>query len=132
MADEVQQVMEGEGYALANVDALADGPGFRKIRRELGVTEFGVNAIELPEGIETGGHFHERQQELYFVHRGRIEIEFGDGSSHVLGEGGLARVDASTVRKIKNVGEGSALYVITGAEDGYVGRDGRQPEGETS
>jgi mannose-6-phosphate isomerase-like protein (cupin superfamily) len=132
MAGEVHQVVEGDGYALANVDALADGPGFRKIRRELGVTEFGVNAIELPEGIETGGHFHERQQELYFVHRGRIEIEFGDGSSHVLGAGGLARVDASTVRKIRNVGDGPALYVITGAKDGYVGRDGRQPDGETS
>src|SRR3954470_9883760 len=131
MADEVREVVEGDGYAVANVDALADGPGFRKIRRQLGVTAFGVNAIEIPEGIETGRHFHEQQEELYFVHRGRIEIEFGDGSAHVLGEGGLARVDAATVRKIKNVGDGPALYVITGGKDGYVGRDGRAPDGET-
>ncbi len=131
MADEVSAVVEGDGYAVANVESLGDGPGFRKVRRELGVTAFGVNAIELPPGYETGGHFHERQEELYFVHRGRIQMTLNDESTHVLGPGGLARVDASTVRKIKNVGEDPALYVVTGGADGYVGRDGQQPEGET-
>jgi uncharacterized cupin superfamily protein len=131
MADEVRDVVEGDGYAVGNVDAMSDEPGFRKIRRELGVTAFGVNAIELPPGLETGGHFHEEQEELYFVHRGRIEITFGEGDSHVLGPGGLARVDASTVRKIKNVGDEPAVYLIAGGKDGYVGRDGRLPEGET-
>jgi quercetin dioxygenase-like cupin family protein len=131
MADEVREVVEGDGYAVANVDALGEGPGFRKVRRALGVTAFGVNAIELPEGYETGRHFHDEQEELYFVHRGRLEFEFGDGTAHVLGEGGFARVDPQTVRKIKNVGDGPALYVIAGGKDGYVGRDGRLPEGET-
>ena len=125
-------MVEGGGYAVCNVDALSDEPGFRKIRRALGVTAFGVNAIEIPEGYETGSHFHEEQEELYFVHRGRIEIEFGDGSKYVLGPGGLARVDAPTVRKIRNVGDGPAVYLVAGGKDGYVGRDGRLPEGETS
>ena len=129
---EVRDVVEGDGYAVANVEALGDGPGFRKVRRALGVTAFGVNAIEIPPGYETGRHFHDEQEELYFVHRGRVEFEFGDGTTHVLDEGGFARVDAQTVRKIKNVGEGPALYVIAGGKDGYVGRDGRLPEGETS
>jgi quercetin dioxygenase-like cupin family protein len=132
MGDEVHEVVEGDGYAVANVDALADGPGFRKIRRALGVTAFGVNAIELPAGFATGRHYHDEQEELYFVHRGRVEFTFGDGSTHELGPGGLARVDAATVRQIKNVGDGEALYVIAGGKDGYVGRDGRLPEGETS
>jgi quercetin dioxygenase-like cupin family protein len=131
MSDEVRDKVEGDGFTVANVDALGEGPGFRKLRRELGVTAFGVNAIELPAGTETGAHFHDEQQELYFVHRGRIEMTFNDGDSHVLGPGGLARVDASTVRKIKNVGDEPALYVIAGGKDGYVGRDGRLPEGET-
>ena len=131
MSEEVRDVVEGDGYAVANVAALGDGPGFRKVRRALGVTAFGVNAIELPPGHETGRHFHDEQEELYFVHRGKVEFEFGDGTTHVLDEGGLARVDAQTVRKIKNVGEGPALYVIAGGKDGYVGRDGRLPEGET-
>ena len=132
MADEVNEVVEGDGYAVANVDALGEGPGFRKVRRALGVSAFGVNAIEIPPGYETGRHFHDRQEELYFLHRGRIELTLNDDTTHVLGPGGLARVDAATVRKIKNVGDEPALYVVTGGKDGYVGRDGRLPEGETS
>jgi uncharacterized cupin superfamily protein len=132
VAEEAREVVEGAGYAVANVDALADGPGFRKIRRALGVSAFGVNAIEIPPGYETGRHFHDEQEELYFVHRGRVEIIFGDGTSHLLGPGGLARVDAATVRAIKNVGEEPAVYVVVGGKGGYVGRDGRLPEGETS
>jgi uncharacterized cupin superfamily protein len=134
MADEneVHEVVQGDGYAVANVDALADGPGFRKVRRALGVTAFGVNAIELPPDVETGRHFHEQQEELYFVHRGRIRIRLNDETEHVLGPGGLARVDAATVRQIKNVGSEPAVYLVTGGKDGYVGRDGKLPEGETS
>ena len=83
----------------------------------------------MPPGYETAGHYHDEQEELYFVHRGRIAMTFGDGTTHELGAGGLARVDAPTVRSIKNVGEGDAVYVIVGAKGGYVGRDGRTAEG---
>jgi mannose-6-phosphate isomerase-like protein (cupin superfamily) len=132
MADEVREVVEGDGYSVANVDGLGEGPGFRKVRRAMGVTAFGVNAIVLPPGYETGRHFHDEQQEVYFLHRGRIEITFNDDTTHTLGPGGLARVDADTIRKIKNVGDEPCLYLVTGGKDGYVGRDGRLPEGETS
>jgi mannose-6-phosphate isomerase-like protein (cupin superfamily) len=122
--------MADEGYAVANLADLGEGYGFRKIRGPLGVEEFGVNAIVLPPRWQTGPHFHEHQQELYFCHRGRIAIEFGDGTEHVLEEGGLARVDAATVRRLKNPGEEEAVYLIVGAQGGYVGRDGRLPEGD--
>jgi quercetin dioxygenase-like cupin family protein len=121
---------EGDGYAIAALDEIGEGYGFRKVRQELGVSEFGVNALVLPAGIETGFHAHERQQELYFVHSGRLEFEFGDGAKHVLDAGTFVRVDAPTMRKIKNVGDDDAVYVIVGAEGGYVGRDGIAPEGE--
>jgi quercetin dioxygenase-like cupin family protein len=123
-------VTVGEGHAVANIDDLGDGPGFRKIRKGLGVTAFGVNAIVLPPGIETGFHYHDVQEELYFVHRGAVEMEFGDGTVQRLGEGGLARVDAATVRKIRNVGDVDAVYLCAGGKDGYVGRDGRVRPGE--
>ena len=133
-ADEVRELVEGEGFAVANVDALAEGPGFRKIRQALGVTAFGVNAIEIPPGYETGRHYHDEQEELYFVHRGRVQISFGEDEAerYVLGPGGVARVDAATVRKVKNLGDEPAVYVVTGGKGGYVGRDGKIPEGETS
>jgi quercetin dioxygenase-like cupin family protein len=130
---DARPVRKGGGYAVAHLDDLGEGPGFRKIRRELGVTAFGVNAIVIPPGYATGAHFHDVQEELYFVHRGRIEIAFDDGSAHELGPGGLAWVDAPTQRKIRNLSDTEeAVYVVVGGKDGYVGRDGREPEGETA
>ena len=123
-------VTSGDGYAVGTLDDLGEGYGFRKVRRGLGVSAFGVNAIVLPAGWETGGHYHDEQEELYFVHRGEIEMSFGDGSAHRLGEGGLARVDAATVRSVRNVGDVDAVYVVVGGKDGYVGRDGHLPDGD--
>jgi quercetin dioxygenase-like cupin family protein len=124
------QVRSGEGYAVGHLDDLGHGPGFRKVRKGLGVTAFGVNAIVMPAGIESGFHFHDEQEELYFVHRGAVEIEFGDGTVHELQEGSFARVDAAVPRKLRNNSDSEAVYVIAGGKDGYVGRDGRAPEGE--
>jgi quercetin dioxygenase-like cupin family protein len=132
MADEGAGIVAGEGYAVAGLGDLGEGYGFRKIRKALGVDAFGVNAIVLPPSFETGRHYHDEQQELYFVHSGLVAIEFGDGSSHELGPGGLARVDASTVRRLRNLSDSEdAVYVVVGGKDGYVGRDGQLPEGET-
>ena len=125
----MDDVITGDGWAVSSIDRLGDGPGFRKIRTPLGITAFGMNAIVLPAGIETGRHYHDRQQEVYFLHAGCIEMEFGDGATQTLEAGGVARVDPSTVRKIRNVGDGDAIYVIVGGADGYVGRDGVAPEG---
>jgi mannose-6-phosphate isomerase-like protein (cupin superfamily) len=122
--DAVSEVVTGDGYAVGNIDAMGDQYGFRKIRRALGVTAFGINAICMPSGYDSPGHSHEHQEETYFVHKGRVEMEFGDGSRHVLGPGGVARVDPSTVRRLRNVGDEDAVYVIVGGKDGYVGRDG--------
>jgi uncharacterized cupin superfamily protein len=124
-------IVEGEGYAVGHIDQMGDRYGFRKVRRSLGVTAFGANAIVLPPGYETGRHYHDEQEELYFLHRGQIEIEFDDGEPHRLEPGGAARVDAPTVRKIRNVGDEDAVYLVVGGKDGYVGRDGQVPEGET-
>jgi mannose-6-phosphate isomerase-like protein (cupin superfamily) len=124
-------VTTGDGYAVANLSDLGEGYGFRKIRTGLDVTAFGANAIVIPPSYEGGPHLHEEQEELYFVHSGRIAIEFGDGSTHELQTGGLARVDAPTIRKIRNLSDSEdAVYVIVGGKDGYVGRDGKLPPGE--
>jgi uncharacterized RmlC-like cupin family protein len=127
-----ENVIKGEGYSVANLDDLGQGPGFRKIRKELGVTAFGVNAIVLPPSYATGSHLHEEQEELYFLHSGRVEFEFGDGSTQELGPGGLAWVAPSTLRKVRNLSDSEdAVYVVVGGKDGYVGRDGKLAEGET-
>jgi quercetin dioxygenase-like cupin family protein len=124
-------VRKGDGYAVAHLADLGEGWGFRKVRKELGVTAFGVNAIVMPPGYESGKHLHETQEELYFVHQGRLEIDL-DGTKYELGPGGLAWVDAHVVRGLKNLSDSEdAIYVCVGGKDGYVGRDGKLPEGET-
>jgi mannose-6-phosphate isomerase-like protein (cupin superfamily) len=131
VADEVRDPVRGDGYAAAHLDAMGEGYGFRKVRRVLDVTAFGINAIVLPAGIETGFHYHDVQEETYFVHRGRLEFEFGDGRKLVLGPGGFVRVDASTHRKVRNVGDEDAVYVVVGGKDGYVGREAHVREGDS-
>jgi uncharacterized cupin superfamily protein len=120
----------GDGWAVAHLDDLGAGPGFRKVRAPLGVTAFGVNAVVLPPDHPSRRHYHERQQELYLVLKGEIEFEFGDGGRQTLGPGGLARVDPATVRSLRNTSDSEeAMYFCVGGADGYVGRDGRAVEG---
>jgi mannose-6-phosphate isomerase-like protein (cupin superfamily) len=128
--DEHANVIGGDGYAIAHLEDLGEGPGFRKVRSALGVSAFGVNAVVIPPGIEAGFHAHDLQEELYFVHSGELEIEFGDASRERLRPGSFARVDATTMRRLRNVGAVDAVYVCVGGKGGYVGRDGRAPEGD--
>jgi mannose-6-phosphate isomerase-like protein (cupin superfamily) len=118
----------GDGWAIATLDDMGEGPGFRKVRTTLGVEAFGVNAIVLPEGYDTGTHLHDQQDELYFVHAGTVEITLGDEEPRTLPTGGFAHVSARVPRSVRNPGPGEAVYVIVGGKDGYVGRDGRKPE----
>src|SRR5689334_24495807 len=97
----MSEITTGSGYAVGSLDDLGDGPGFRKIRAPLGVTAFGVNAVVIPAGIESGRHYHEQQEELYFVHAGELEFVFNDDSRHRLGPGGIARVAPETIRQIR-------------------------------
>ena len=111
-------------YKVSSLEELGDGYGFRKVRGAPGVTAFGVNAIVLPPRYTTGRHSHERQQELYIVMSGDIELALGD-ERRTLGPGGLARVDPSTLRSLRNTSDNDeAIYVCVGGADGYVGRDG--------
>lgn len=121
-------IVKADGYAVGNIDDLGEGPGIRKVRSALDVTAFGVNVMVLPEGYATNHHFHDEQEELYFVHAGEIEMSFGDGTKHVLKPGGLARVDPATSRQLKNVGSGEAVYFCAGGKDGYIGRDGHMAD----
>jgi uncharacterized cupin superfamily protein len=121
--------IKGEGWTVASLDDLGEGPGFRKVRSALGVTAFGVNAIVLPPAYATRKHSHERQEELYLVLDGEIEFEFGDGATQTLGRGGLARVSPETLRRLRNTSASeNATYFCVGGADGYVGRDGVQPD----
>jgi mannose-6-phosphate isomerase-like protein (cupin superfamily) len=110
-------------YAFGTLDEMGSGPGFRKVRQALGVEAFGVNAIVLAPGHEGFLHYHETQDELYFVHRGTARFEV-EGESRDVGPGGLLHVSSTTPRKVSNGGADECVVLVVGAKDGYVGRDG--------
>ncbi len=111
-------------YSVSSLDELGDGYGFRKIRGPLGVSAFGVNAIVYPAGAEGVNHYHDIQDELYFVHSGTAKFEFEDGE-RLVAAGGLVHVDSTTPRKVGNGGDDDLVLLIVGGKDGYVERDGK-------
>jgi quercetin dioxygenase-like cupin family protein len=127
----MKETITGDGWAVGSLEGMGAGPGFRKVRRELGVTAFGVNAVVLPPGYSSERHLHERQEELYFVHSGSIEFTFNDDDNRLLEAGGIARVDPDTVRSFRNAsGTEEAVFLCVGGAGGYVGRDGKRPPGD--
>ena len=109
---------------ITSVDELGEGYGFRKVRRALGITAFGANVIVMPPRMEGFLHYHERQDELYFVHRGRARFEVGDEVREI-GPGGLVHVEAATHRRVSNAGDEDLVVLVIGGKDGYVERDGQ-------
>jgi mannose-6-phosphate isomerase-like protein (cupin superfamily) len=107
----------------ASIDDLGDGV-FRKLRLALGITAFGANALVLPPGTEWFNHFHERQDELYFVHRGTAGFDV-DGEVFELEPGGACYVESTTPRRFWNAGDEELVLLAIGGKDGYVERDGQ-------
>ena len=110
-------------HSFGSIDEAGDGYGFRKLRQALGVTAFGINGIVYPPGFEGFLHYHDEQDELYFVHSGTALVEV-DGEERTLGPGGLCHVESTTPRKISNAGEDDLVLLVVGGKDGYVARDG--------
>ena len=129
-SEEYPKMTRGEGYAVGHLDDLGEGPGFRKVRKGLGRDRIRRqrdrpaaghrDRLSLPR--RAGGAVLRPPR----LDRDRVRRRLGAA----LERGSLARVDAATVRKIRNGGEVEAVYLIAGGKDGYVGRDGRVPEGE--
>jgi mannose-6-phosphate isomerase-like protein (cupin superfamily) len=117
------------GYAFSSLDELGDGYGFRKVRRALGVEAFGVNMVVYPPRYEGFLHYHDTQDELYFVHSGTARFEVG-GETRVLGPGGLCHVRSTTPRKVWNDGDEDLILLVVGGKGGYVERDGHLVEPE--
>jgi mannose-6-phosphate isomerase-like protein (cupin superfamily) len=110
-------------YSSTTIDDLGEEP-FRKVRRALGITAFGANVLVIPPGAAGRSHYHDLQDELYFVHRGRAIFDFPDERIE-LGPGGLVHVEATTPRRVTNAGRDELVMLIVGGKDGYVGRDGK-------
>jgi quercetin dioxygenase-like cupin family protein len=99
------------------------GERFFAMRRELGVTTFGMNAITLLRGQRGRIHRHEQQEEVYLVLRGRLTLLI-EGEEHELGELEAARVGAPVRRQLVNRHREPLLLLALGGARLHQGRDG--------
>lgn len=97
---------------------------FQSLRRELGVTGFGVNAITLKPRQRGRIHSHDRQEEVYLVLEGELTLAV-EGEERTIAKHGLIRVPPGVRRQLINRGTGTLLLLALGADGEHVGRDGR-------
>jgi mannose-6-phosphate isomerase-like protein (cupin superfamily) len=96
---------------------------FVPLRRQLGVTAFGLNQMVLRPGQRGRIHRHERQEEVYLVLRGTLTLEI-EGDERDLGEGELARVAPDVRRRVLNRGPEPCVILAIGGAAAHAGRDG--------
>lgn len=110
-------------HAFGSIDELGAGYGFRKVRQALGVDAFGINVIVMPPHYPGFRHYHDHQDELYFVHSGTAKVEV-EGEERLLGPGGMVHVTSTTARCVSNAGDEDLVLLVVGGKGGYVSRDG--------
>lgn len=96
---------------------------FVTLRRDLGISSFGMNQIVLRPGERGRIHAHERQEEVFVVLRGTLTIEI-EGEERDLGADELIRVAPEVRRRILNRGPGVCSILALGATGAHEGRDG--------
>jgi mannose-6-phosphate isomerase-like protein (cupin superfamily) len=110
------------GVSVARLEP--DSPDrFVPLRRQLGVTAFGLNQMLLRPGQRGRIHRHERQEEVYLVLRGTLTLEV-EGRAQDLAQGTLARVAPEVRRRLVNLGPGVCAVLAIGAAGEHAGRDG--------
>lgn len=110
------------GVAFAALDPDTE-ERFVPLRRQLGVTSFGLNQILLRPGQRGRIHRHTAQEEVYVVLSGTLTLGV-EGSERELGQGELARVAPDVRRQLVNKGSEDVLLLALGGANEHVGRDG--------
>jgi uncharacterized cupin superfamily protein len=99
------------------------GERFLPLRRELGVTTFGMNQMVLEPGQRGRIHRHERQEEVYLVLEGTLTL-IVEREEHVVGSGEIVRVGPELRRQLVNRGPERVLMIALGGAEEHQGRDG--------
>ncbi len=96
---------------------------FQTLRRQLGVTSFGINLVLLAPGERGRIHSHERQEEVYLVLEGELTL-LVEHEPTVLGPDSAVRVAAGLRRQLVNAGREQLILLALGGAGEHVGRDG--------
>jgi uncharacterized cupin superfamily protein len=111
-----------DGFTLAHIDP-ASRDRLIPIRRELGVSTFGVNLIALEPRQRLRIHRHHTQEEAYIVLEGTLTLVI-EGEEHVLGPFDAIRVAPALRRQLTNRGTERVLVMALGGSAEHLGRDG--------
>jgi uncharacterized cupin superfamily protein len=96
---------------------------FVALRRELGVTSFGMNQIVLQPGQRGRIHRHQRQEEVYLVLEGTLTLVV-EREASTLERGELIRVAPDLRRQLVNRGADRLVLLAVGGDGEHAGRDG--------
>jgi mannose-6-phosphate isomerase-like protein (cupin superfamily) len=99
------------------------GERFVSLRRQLGVTSFGINQIVLEPRQRGRIHRHQRQEEVYLVIEGTLTL-FVEGEEQAVQRGELVRVAPEVRRQLVNRGPDRLVIVALGGAGEHIGRDG--------
>jgi uncharacterized cupin superfamily protein len=97
---------------------------FQSLRRELGITSFGMNVATLAPRQRGRIHAHDHQEEVYLVLEGELTLGV-EGVEHTVARGAVARVGPQTRRQLVNRGTTALVLLALGGAGEHVGRDGR-------
>jgi quercetin dioxygenase-like cupin family protein len=97
---------------------------FQSLRRELGISSFGMNVATLAPRQRGRIHSHDHQEEVYVVLEGELTLGV-EGEEHTLARGGVARVGPRTRRQLVNRGSSTLILLALGGAGEHVGRDAR-------
>jgi mannose-6-phosphate isomerase-like protein (cupin superfamily) len=96
---------------------------FLPLRRQLGVSSFGMNQITLAPGQRGRIHRHQRQEEVYVVLEGTLTLLVEREESE-LGRGEVIRVAPEVRRQLVNRGPDRLVLLALGGANEHAGRDG--------
>jgi uncharacterized cupin superfamily protein len=111
----------GVGYAVLD---LRSHERFQTLRRELGVSSFGLNLIRLRPGQRGRIHRHERQEEVYLVLEGELTLVIEGEERPTLRRGEAVRIAPDVRRQLLNRGGEPCALLAIGGEGEHAGRDG--------
>ena len=110
----------GTSRAALHPDA---GERFVSLRRELGVSSFGINQMVLEPRQRGRIHRHQRQEEVYLVLDGTLTLVV-EGEEQALARGELVRVAPEVRRQLVNRGPERLVLLALGGDGEHRGRDG--------
>ena len=110
------------GIARARLD-FDTAERFVPLRRQLGVTAFGLNQLVLHPGQRGRIHRHAEQEEVYLVLEGTLALLI-EGEEQTLERGELVRVAPDVRRQLLNRGPGRLVLLALGGSGEHAGRDG--------